>query len=87
MLEAVDRQPPDGTSIARLAAFLGIHRTSAAELLDQLVRSGLLIRDVDATDARKSLARLTDSGRRRLADARRILAEQTVVSDAPTPRR
>ncbi|WP_235508984.1 MarR family winged helix-turn-helix transcriptional regulator [Aeromicrobium sp. Root236] len=75
VLEALDTELVTGASIADLAAFLGLHRTSAAAVIDHLAGVNWVSRSGDARDARKTTIRITGVGRDRLAEARRLLGE------------
>ncbi|MEE8601930.1 MarR family winged helix-turn-helix transcriptional regulator [Euzebya tangerina] len=63
------------TSQTMVARSLGITRQSAHTLLLQLVELGVLRREPDPSDGRRSLMRLTADGRRLAKDARTILTE------------
>ena len=80
VLEALDAELATGASIADLAAFLGLHRTSAAAAVDHLAAINWVSRSVDAHDARKTTVRITGVGRDRLAEARRLLNQARSVS-------
>lgn len=58
-----------------LAAALGCARSSATEMVDRLVRDGLVDRAVDPHDRRSRLLTPTEGGRRVAEDARKALAE------------
>jgi DNA-binding MarR family transcriptional regulator len=53
-------------SIGELADALLLRHHSAVELVDRLVRVGLVARTIDAVDGRRVLVRLTPAGEKRL---------------------
>lgn len=59
----------------RLARYLAINEPAAAELVDELVRAGLVTRGQDPADRRRYALTLTDLGRRQLGTVR-AAAEQ-----------
>ncbi|SDR32309.1 MarR family winged helix-turn-helix transcriptional regulator [Thermostaphylospora chromogena] len=68
-LDAIDRLGPCPQQ--RLAHHLAITEPAAAEVVDELVRAGLVVRGRDPRDRRRYALELTDLGRRRVADVRR----------------
>jgi DNA-binding MarR family transcriptional regulator len=62
----------EGQSQQALSIALGIHRSAAVALVDDLERRGLAVRRRDPTDRRAYTLYLTPSGRHLLADLKRI---------------
>jgi DNA-binding MarR family transcriptional regulator len=65
-LDALDAEP---LSVTELAFRVGVDQPRASRLAAEAVRRGLAVRLADATDARRTLLRLTASGRELLARA------------------
>ena len=65
-----------------LAARLHITTGAATALVDRLERAGLAERQADPADRRRSTIRLTDQGRRLVAEARSW--NQEIFADVPT---
>lgn len=65
----------EGQSQQALSNALGIHRSAAVALVDDLERRGLAVRRRDATDRRAYTLYLTPAGRDLLADLKRIAEE------------
>lgn len=65
----------DGVTQKELAARVGIDGSSLVRLLDILSRQDLVERRVDDADGRARLVYLTEAGRIRVADIRRVLSE------------
>lgn len=59
------------TSIGDLAAAELVRPQSMGQTIDDLESDGLIAREPDLEDRRRTLVRLTDEGRRRLAEDRR----------------
>lgn len=57
----------EGIGVSDLAAKLSIHQSTCSQLVDKLVRSGLLIKTRGADDQRRVFLSMTGSGRRILA--------------------
>lgn len=62
---------------ADLAAYLGVTKQAASQLVDHLVQRGYVIREPDPTDARARHLRLTERGRA-CTEAAQAAAEETV---------
>jgi DNA-binding MarR family transcriptional regulator len=62
----------EGQSQQALSIALGIHRSAAVALVDDLEQRGLAVRRRDPTDRRAYTLHLTPSGRHLLADLKRI---------------
>jgi DNA-binding MarR family transcriptional regulator len=58
----------DGVSQSDLVRATGIDRSTLADLVSRMIAKGLLERERSATDARANTVRLSDAGRRALAD-------------------
>ena len=56
-------------AMARMGERLQVHPTSVTSTIDRLERDGLVVRSPHPDDRRATLATLTDTGRRTLADA------------------
>jgi DNA-binding MarR family transcriptional regulator len=72
-LFAVDRLGP--CSQQELARFLEITEPAAAEVVDELVRAGLIARGQDPEDRRRYALELTDLGRDRLGVVRKVVEQ------------
>lgn len=66
MLMALDELGASGQQ--RLSELIGIDPRNAVGVIDALADRGLLVREVDATDRRRRLLMLTDSGREAVGD-------------------
>lgn len=64
-----------------LARHLDRAPSTLSEMIDHLLAKGLLERDRDPADARKSLIWLSDAGRAALVEARQVL-DRTVLANA-----
>lgn len=67
----------DGTRITELAEQAQVTKQTAGALVDQLERSGYVVREPDPSDARARLVRLAERGRRAQRTARRMEAAVT----------
>jgi DNA-binding MarR family transcriptional regulator len=67
-LNFVNRHP--GTSLADVAAHLGVTPATASVIVDRLVRRGLIVRTSDPRERRRVVLTLTRLGTRRFAAAR-----------------
>lgn len=63
-------------SIGELAKLLFIKHHTAVELVDRMTKLGLLSREVDDTDGRRALVKLTREGEQRLRKLSRIHSEE-----------
>ena len=63
----LERHP--GSSLMDVADHLGISQPGASTLVDRLVTSGLVARDIDAAERRRITLVLTPDGRARVASA------------------
>jgi DNA-binding MarR family transcriptional regulator len=79
----------DALTVTRLAEALGVDQPRASRLAAQAVEAGLLRRQADQEDGRRSLLVLTDAGTSALTDIRgfrcRVIAE--VTADWPPSER
>jgi DNA-binding MarR family transcriptional regulator len=66
----------------QLAEYLAMTKPAAAQIVEELVQSGLVERGQDATDRRRYALRLTDLGRQRLAELGAVVddLQQQVVA-------
>ncbi|MFW6078718.1 MAG: MarR family transcriptional regulator [Gemmatimonadota bacterium] len=64
LLLVLRREP--GAAPARLAARIGVRRSSVATILKRIEREGWIERAIDARDRRRRVVRLSEPGRRRL---------------------
>ncbi len=83
VVDAIDeaaRSEADGVSVATVAERLVVDPSQASRLVAEAVRAGLVERLASQADGRRSLLRLTDSGRGLIASTRqakrRLLAAQ-----------
>jgi DNA-binding MarR family transcriptional regulator len=60
-------------SLGEIARHIGRAASTLSEMVDHLVAKGLLTRDRDEADARRSLIWLTDAGQAALIEARNVL--------------
>ncbi len=67
LLQVVDLAGDEGRSISAVAERLLLRHNSAVELVDRAEKACLVVRVADESDQRKSLVRLTPSGRAVLA--------------------
>lgn len=63
-------------TVAYTAARLGLKHNSAVELIDRTEREGFLCREEDEDDRRCTVLRLTDSGRKALANLTELQARE-----------
>ena len=87
VLQAVASE--DGLSQTGLVRQTGIDRSTVAELVARMTRSGLLVRSRSADDARTNAVRLTDRGREVLAEAqpRMAAADKRLLKRLPAKKR
>src|SRR5215218_8760060 len=69
------RIAPGGSRLTDLAAQAGITKQSAGFLVDQLERSGYVVRVPDPADGRARLVRIAEKGERSVEISRGIVAE------------
>ncbi|TVT48063.1 winged helix-turn-helix transcriptional regulator [Amycolatopsis rhizosphaerae] len=83
VLDAVEANGP--SSVTELAASVGVDQPRASRLVARAVEEGLLARQADQHDGRRSVLRLTAAGRRRLdaGHAARRQAFAAAMSDWP----
>lgn len=74
VLSRIDREGP--VRLTALAAAEGISQPAMTQLVQRLVREGLVTRVSDPADARAALIGITDAGRVLLADLRRVRHER-----------
>jgi DNA-binding MarR family transcriptional regulator len=74
MLGFIDKHP--GCSLTPLSDFLGIASASASTMIDRLVRSGLVARDVDPLKRRNLVLHLTAQGKEELLTARSVAIQK-----------
>jgi DNA-binding MarR family transcriptional regulator len=67
LFRALDALETEALSVTALAVRIGVDQPRASRLAAEAVRRGLAERFADASDARRSLLRLTESGREVLA--------------------
>src|SRR5215470_3320361 len=65
----------EGLTQRALAERLGMFPSRAVALVDEMEGRGLVVRDADPSDRRSHALRLTDEGRRALADIGRVARE------------
>ncbi|MBU6451289.1 MAG: MarR family transcriptional regulator [Cyanobacteria bacterium REEB67] len=65
-----------GCSLTYLSEFLGIASPSASTMIDRLVKSGMVIREVDPTRRRNLILHLTEAGEQELTGARRLAIDE-----------
>jgi DNA-binding MarR family transcriptional regulator len=82
LFRALDALETEPLSITELALRVGVDQPRASRLAAEAVRRGLATRFADASDARRSLLRLTTPGRELLAHAHE--ARRRAVSTALT---
>ena len=66
----LDNAPGNRLRMSELASSVLLSQSGITRLVDRLEREGLVVREACPEDRRGLNARLTDAGRRRLADAR-----------------
>jgi DNA-binding MarR family transcriptional regulator len=64
VLDAVEERGP--SSVTELASALGVDQPRASRLVAKAVDDGLLVRQADQSDGRRSLVSLTASGRKQI---------------------
>lgn len=77
------------SSVSELATAIGVDQPRASRLVQAAVDTGQVRRDVDPSDARRSILVITDSGRAALAallDHRRSAVERALADFTPTER-
>lgn len=87
LLRLADRKGNAGMTVSEAAAKVGIRPQALSGSVGEMVREGLLSRDVKSEDRRARILRITDEGRRRLAQTtsfRESLVDK-VVSQVPQP--
>jgi DNA-binding MarR family transcriptional regulator len=67
-------------SLGEIAKHVGRAPSTLSEMVDHLVAKGLLTRDRDGNDARRSLIWLTDAGQAALIEARNVLEMAQVTA-------
>jgi DNA-binding MarR family transcriptional regulator len=77
------------TKLVTLAERLGVNPSTAMRMVDRLVSSGLVSREVNPHNRRESLARLTDEGRRIVDEvtARRRAEIASIIARMPASER
>lgn len=75
LLLEVFRRGEGKTSLSDLAAALGLDLSTVSRVVDGLVKQGLLCREVDSFDRRKTKLLLTDAGKRLVEDIDRGMRE------------
>ncbi len=70
LLSTLDRLG-DGASVNELAAAIGVDQPRASRVVADCVARGLVTKETDPTDARRSVIALTDAGRAVLDERRR----------------
>lgn len=65
----------DNWNLSDLAEFLQIKNPAASELVDRLVKSGLLQRETNPNDRRQTILTLTDQGKTFLSERKQRLLE------------
>jgi DNA-binding MarR family transcriptional regulator len=66
-----------GASMTDIAAYLGVTKQAASQLVEQLVQRGYVTRETDPGDARSRKLRLTDHGRACTRAAEQAAADTT----------
>jgi len=77
------------SSVSQLAAAIGVDQPRASRLVQAAVDAGQVRRDVDPSDARRSILAITDSGRAALSallDHRRTAVERALADFTPHER-
>jgi DNA-binding MarR family transcriptional regulator len=80
LFRVLDALEAEALNITELGVRIGVDQPRASRLAAEAVRRGLAERFADASDARRSLLRLTESGREVIAQARD--ARRRAVSEA-----
>lgn len=85
LLRLADHKGNAGMTVSEAAATVGIRPQALSGAVGEMVREGLLSRDVKSEDRRARILRITDEGRRRLAQTApfRDSVVEMVVDQAP----
>ncbi len=85
-LSVLSRRP--GISQADLGAELDLDRSTIADLIERMVRNGLVSREQSTEDRRRKVLHLTDAGERTLIELRpRVDRVEVLLLEALTPER
>lgn len=86
VLAALDRAGEDGLNGVNLSAQLKVTEGATTQVTAPLIRQGLIRRDVDPTDGRAAIFRLTPKGRRAfsaMAEQNRLWVDEAFAALSP----